>query len=360
MLILGLGGGICWVTKAAPTQGSAAAEDQHDRVLTYIRERFGLPPTEKLSLGAWHPSAAAPSFSESTVTADDGKNQRTNTVLVSKDSRFLIIVTGSIIDLTLGTPAEMVQRIHDAFKTPDTLKLSVGGFKPSPSPPFQEGTLNLDDGKTKQTRPLLLTNDRKHLILSELYTLGVDPRQKARANISLHDEPSIGPASAPVTIVEYADLQCPMCARMHDFLETKVAPRYGNKVRIIFKEFPLVGIHDWSYTAAIADQCAYEINPSSYVPLRSAIFRSQQIINITNLRDTLLNFGEQAGVDRVKLAGCLDAKASSPRIQRDMAEAKRIDVAQTPTVFINWRMMVGFPSEDAYYQAIDEALRGGK
>ena len=91
--------------------------------------------------------------------------------------------------------------------------------------------------------------------------------------------------------------------------------------------------------------------------LRSAIFRSQEIINVTNLRDTLLNFGEQAGLNRVKLAGCLDAEASYPRVQRDMAEAKRIDVNQTPTWFINGKMIIGLPSEQGYFQAIDQALR---
>ena len=206
---------------------------------------------------------------------------------------------------------------------------------------------------------MLLTRDGKHLIVGELYNLAVDPKQQALRTISLQDEPTQGPADAPVTIVEYADLECPTCARMHEFLETQVLPRYGNKVRVVFKEFPLP-MHDWSLTAAIACQCAYEMNPASYVPLRTAIFRNQQLINITNLRDTVLSYGEQAGVDRVKLAGCLDAKSSLPRIQRDMAEAKRINVNQTPTLFINGRMMVGLPSEDAYFQAIDAALRGGK
>jgi protein-disulfide isomerase len=119
-----------------------------------------------------------------------------------------------------------------------------------------------------------------------------------------------------------------------------------------------VGIHDWSFTAAIADQCAYEMNPGAYTTMRTAIFRNQQLINITNLRDTLLSYGEQAGLDRVQLAGCLDAKSSLPRVQRDMDEGKRINVNQTPTVFINGRMMIGLPSEDAYYQAIDQALKG--
>jgi protein-disulfide isomerase len=251
----------------------------------------------------------------------------------------------------------MTQRIQETFKTGADLKLSLSAFKPSSSAEFEQGTLTLDNGKNKQDRTLLLTRDGKHLIMSELYPLGVDLRQQALRAISLHDEPTLGPANAPVTLVEYADLECPTCARMHEFLETKVVPRYGNKLRVVFKEYPLP-MHDWSFTAAIADQCAYEINPSTYVPLRTAIFRNQQLINIANLRDSLLSYGEQAGLDRVQLAGCLDAKSSLPRIQRDMAEAKRIEVISTPTVFINGRMMVGLPSEDAYFKAIDAALQG--
>jgi protein-disulfide isomerase len=331
---------------------------KRDKILTYIRERFGVPDTIKLSLSPLHPSAVAPGFSEATVTSNDGKTERSQQLLVSNDFHLLIVVVGSVMELQQKTPAQMEQRIRETFKTPASVKVTVGGFEPSPSPAFQQGTLTIDDGRSKQDRMVLLPRDGKHLILSDLYDLSVNPRQQALHTISLNDEPTQGPADAPVTIVEYADLQCPTCARLHEFMETKVVPRYGNKVRIVFKEFPLVGIHDWSYTAAIADQCAFEINPSAYVPMRTAIFRSQALINITNLRDTLLSFGEQAGVDRVQLAGCLDSKASLPRVQRDMDEGKRINMTQTPTAFINGKMMLGLPSEDAYFQAIDLALRG--
>jgi protein-disulfide isomerase len=278
-------------------------------------------------------------------------------VLVSKDSRYLIVVVGPIMDLHQNSNAEMARRIQEAFKTPANLKLSVGGFKRSPSPDFEEGTLSMDNAGAKQEKVVLLTRDGKHLILSELYSLAVDPREQALRTISLHDVPAQGPADAPVTIVEFADLECPTCARVHEFLETQVVPRYGNKVRVVFKEFPLP-MHEWSLTAAIACQCAYEINPASYVPLRSAIFRNQALINITNVRETLLSYGEQAGLERVKLAGCLDAESAYPRVQRDLAEGKRVNVDRTPTLFLNGRMIVGLPDE-AFFQAIDQAL-GGK
>lgn len=339
----------------SPAPGLSAAK--RESILKYIRERFGVADSVKMTFGDPHPSAASPNFYNAVVTVDDGKNQHPQELLVSRDGKFLILVTLAVIELHQDTPVEMAQRIRETFKIPATTKISVSGFKPSASLDFKQGTMSVDDGKAKQDRTLLLARDGKHLVMSDLYNLSVDPKAQALRTISLKDAPSVGPASAPVTIVEYADLQCPTCARMHEFLETKVLPKYGNKLRIVFKEYPLP-MHDWSYTAAIADQCAYELNPSAYMPIRTAIFRNQQLINIANLRETLLAYGEQAGLDRAQFAGCIDAKSSVPRIQRDQAEAKRIEVVSTPTLFINGRMMVGLPSEDAYYQAIDEALRG--
>jgi protein-disulfide isomerase len=359
LLILALWGGWPWVaTRAEPAaQGTVINDATRDKIITYIRERFGVPGTTKLSLGPPHASPLALDFDEALVMVDDGKKQGFQPVWISKDFHYLVVLPANgVIELRTNSTLEMEQRIREASKTPPEVKLSLGRFKPSPVPDFEEGILTYGEGAGRQDRVVLLTRDGKHLVLSDLFNLTVDLKQQALRNISLQNEPSQGPANAPVTIVEYADLECPTCARIQEFFETQVVPRYGNKVRIIFKEYPLP-FHDWSLTAAIACQCAYEMNPSAYVPLRTAIFRNQQIINITNVRETVLSYGEQAGVDRVKLAGCLDAKSTYPRIQRDVAEAKRIEVNQTPTVFINGRMLIGLPSEDAYFQAIDEALR---
>jgi protein-disulfide isomerase len=349
----GASGGSSPARTAPPAPAATVSEATRDKILSYIRERFGVPDKVKLTLGALHTSAVAPGFNEATVVVDDGKTPRAQIVLVSKDSRYLIFVMGSIMELQQNSPEEMARHIQEVFKVPANVKLSVGGFKPSVVPDFEQGILTIEDGHSpKNDRALLLSRDGKHLIMSEIYPLTVDLHA-----ITLRDEPAQGPTDAPVTIVEYADLECPVCARMNEFLETQVAPRYGNKVRIVFKEYPLP-MHDWSMTAAIGCQCAYQLNPSTYVPLRTAIFRNQQLINITNVRETVLSLGEQTGLDRAKLAGCLDAKSSLPRIQRDMAEAKRIEINQTPTSYINGRMLIGLRSEEAYFQAIDEALHG--
>jgi len=343
-----------------PAPTAALTDAQRDKILAFFRVHNGFRDDVKLSLGVLHASPVAPGFMEGIITVDDGKKQFAQPVLFSKDARYFIVIQSSIVEFGQDSNAAMVSRIQETFKIPASTKVGVGGFKPSLTPAFQEGTLTVDDGKGhKRDFPVLLSRDGKHLMIGEPYDLAVDLRQQALRNISLRDVPTQGPANAPVTIVEYADLECPTCARVHEFLETQVVPRYGNKLRLVFKEFPLP-MHDWSLTAAVACQCAYEINHDTYVPLRTAIFRNQQLINIANLRESLLSLGEQAGLDRVQLAGCLDAKASLPRVERDAAEAKRVGVDRTPTLFFNGKMVVGLPSDDAYFQAIDAVLRGGK
>ena len=151
-----------------------------------------------------------------------------------------------------------------------------------------------------------------------------------------------------------------MCARLHEFLEKKLVPRYAGKVRVVFKEFPLVQIHDWSTTAAIANECVYRIKPEAYVPYRSLIFQSQAAINATNVRDMLLAFGDQLGVDHMQLAGCLDAKSTLPQIDQDLKEGKQLNILSTPTSFVNGRIIVGMPSEDLFYKTVDEVLADAK
>jgi protein-disulfide isomerase len=173
--------------------------------------------------------------------------------------------------------------------------------------------------------------------------------------INTKDMPSQGPANAPVTVVEYADLQCPTCARLQEFLEKQLLPKYGDKVRVVFKEFPIPG-HDWSPTAAVANECAYEINPSAFSGYRTLIFANQTTINASNVRERLLSLGEQAGVDAVKLATCMDSKASQPRVDAGRQEGNDLAVNRTPTSFVNGKIVIGLQTESAWDKVIGEAL----
>ena len=141
-----------------------------------------------------------------------------------------------------------------------------------------------------------------------------------------------------VTVTEFYDYRCPHCINIAPKVLDLIRDSPG--VRVVFKEFPLP-MHDWSHTAAIANECAYQINPSAFVAYRSLIFKNQSSITVTSVRDLMLQYGEEAGVDRLRLAACIDSKASLPRIEAGHREGEKLGVSSTPTSFINGRILVG-------------------
>ena len=347
-------GGVALCVAAARAQTTGSADPALEQKVTqYIREKFGLTSTVKLTAQPLRPFSY-PAFDEMPITIDDGKKAQMTPVFLTKDRHYLIMA--ALYPLGSDVRSEIVQRVREQFKVPEITKIVAGPLRISPYPNFLASTVTLDNGKQKQSQEFYVTRDHRLLVLGSIFNLVQDPRQEVLRTISLQDQPSQGPARAPVTIVEYADLECAACAAFHGFLETQVLPKYAGKVRLVFKEFPLVAVHDWSLTAAIANECAYQINPMAYVPFRSLVFQSQLTFNAANARDLLLNDAEQVGVDRVRMAGCLDAKASLPRIERDLEEGKRINIRQTPTCFVNGKMIVGMPPPAEFFKEIDDAL----
>jgi protein-disulfide isomerase len=259
-----------------------------------------------------------------------------------------------------ATREKILRYVRERFNIPEGVTLTVSEFRESPFPDFYETTLTADDGEGKRSQKFFVSKDGRYLVEGNIFTLGADPRREIVRSIALIDQPGLGPANAPVTIVEYSDLQCPSCARFHELLAKGVTRKYGDKVRVVFKEFPLVNIHDWALTGAIANQCVYQISPAAYAPFRSMAFQNQNSLNAANIRDSLLNFGEQVGVDRVKLASCLDSKASLSRVEEAAREGQVLGIAATPTSFVNGRMVVGSPQPAEFFRIVDEALRTTK
>jgi protein-disulfide isomerase len=336
-----------------PAASAAAEPATRERILLYIRERFGVPEAVKMTADPLRPFSY-PAFYESTVTVDDGKQKRTQNVYVTTDHRYLVV--GALYTLGTDPQAEIARHVRELFKLPEATAVAIGPFRNSPFPNLSTVNITADDGKQKQAQDFYVTKDSRCLILGNVFNLRTDPRREAVRTITTVKQPSAGPAAAPVTIVEYSDLQCPTCARLHEFIKKELLPKYGGKVRVVFKEFPLSSIHDWSLTAAIANQCAYQINPEAYVPYRSLIFKNQANFTAAGSRDLLIQLGEQAGIDRLQLAACIDSKATLPRVEENTREGQAVHVSQTPTSFINGKMVVGMPPAETFYKIVDEVL----
>lgn len=250
--------------------------------------------------------------------------------------------------------------VRQRFTIPDSVKITMTDPRASAFPDFLETTVTLDDGKEQRSQPLFISKNMRYLVEGSIFNLAGDPREDIVRLISLQDQPAQGPAAAPVTLVEYSDLECPICAHLHDELETDIIPKYGDKLRVVFKEFPLVTVHDWALPGAIAAQCVYQLDPSKYVAFRSAVFKNQEGVSGDHAHDMLLHFGAEAGVDYNKLAACVDAKQSLSRVEANMHEGDALGVGQTPTSFVNGRAIVGSPAAADFDKLIDEAMHDPK
>ncbi|HEV2349439.1 MAG TPA: thioredoxin domain-containing protein [Terriglobia bacterium] len=358
------------LAKSSEHRTGGVKEPSSDKIIQYIREKFGVPGSTAVILDPFH-SSPDPEFLDTIVSVDDGKStaasKKSSEISVSKNGHYLVMgflaVGGaspsSIVPLGSGGVNDIPRGVQEAFRLAPSITVSKGLIRTSPFPNFFVTTITADNAGKKSTLDAYVTLDHKFLVLGNIYDLSVDPRMKALHTLILQNQPETGPRNAPVTIVEFADLECPTCARAHELLEKTILPTYAGKVRVIFKEFP-IQYHEFAMPAAIADQCAYRINPADYLPYRTLIFQHQGEFeaikaNASAVRDLLLNLGQQAGINNVELAGCMDSKASLPRIEANLKEAKALDVNSTPTFFINGRTMIG-AAPDIFTQAIEEAL----
>jgi protein-disulfide isomerase len=343
---------VLWAKPSSRSMGAALPESVlREKIVSFFRAKNALPDTDPVAAGPLQ-SSQNPAYYECLLTVSQGAKSRTFPVSISKAGRYFALTP--MFYLSSNIDADIVSDTRSFYKLPSAWNISVGPLQSSPVPNFFQTLITAEVNGKQQRGVFYVTGDKRYAVLGSVYVLR-SPREVERL-INTENQPYSGGADAPVTIVEYADLECPTCARLQPFLENQLLPRYGDQVKLVYKDFPLP-MHDWSRLAAVANQCAYQIDPSAYAKYRSAIFAHQSQINVANVRDQLLQLAEDVGIDRLKLAACMDSQASLPRINADVQEAERLQVDSTPTCFINGKMLVGFEAPQNYYDTIAEALR---
>lgn len=163
------------------------------------------------------------------------------------------------------------------------------------------------------------------------------------------DDAATGPANAPVTIVEFSDFQCPFCQRVMPTLK-QVREKYGDRVRIVWKDFPLTSIHPQAFKAAEAGNCARE--QGKFWEYHDRLFTNQQALQ----PEFLKKYAADAGLDAAKFNACLDTAKYSDRVQEQMGVGTGLGVQSTPSLFINGRLIAGAQPYEAFVSIIDEEL----
>jgi protein-disulfide isomerase len=161
--------------------------------------------------------------------------------------------------------------------------------------------------------------------------------------------PAKGPASAPVTIVEFSDFQCPFCSRLNPTLES-VMSKYGNKVRLVFRQFPLP-MHQNAAKAAEAALCANE--QGKFWEMHDSMFKDQSALAV----DALKTKAAGLGLNAQAFNSCLDSGKESDAVKADMKAGQAAGVNGTPAMFVNGRFISGVVPASQLSQVIDEELK---
>jgi protein-disulfide isomerase len=220
-----------------------------------------------------------------------------------------------------------------------SFRVEVGEPAPSTVPSFYQVNVVVTVGSESDSRIMYVSRDGRHLIQGDVLDTTEDPFAENRKKITLDGSPSIGPENAPIIVVEFSDFQCPHC-RLLDQALRQLRTQYP-QVRFVSKHFPLGQIHSWADTAHLAAECALLLKPDAYWTVHNRIFDQQEQLTAENVWQRLLDTVTAAGIDPDSYRTCMTAPASKDHILRDLKEGQLLRIANTPTVFVNGRRIVG-------------------
>jgi protein-disulfide isomerase len=226
---------------------------------------------------------------------------------------------------------------------------------------FYQGNINQMQGRSLEVMaPAIrryLTEQQetsaRQALLMELRRGGPDVRvlfEAPRQTLELAaTDPSIGSASAPVTLVEFSDFQCPFCQRVAPTLK-QVKAKYGDRIRIVWKDFPLTQIHPQAFKAGEAAHCAGD--QGKFWEYHDQLFGNQQALQPADLK----RYAADMKLDAGKFNDCLDSSKHGERVRDGVAQGTALGVNSTPMIYINGRVLAGAQPYEAFVAVIDEEL----
>lgn len=175
------------------------------------------------------------------------------------------------------------------------------------------------------------------------------PPTEPRVDVDDGDNYFMGPKDAPVTIVEFADFQCPFCARMVPTLN-EVMRKYDGKVRWVYRDFPLMEIHPEALPAAVAANCAGE--QGKYFEMHSQLFENLRTLS----SETYTKLAQGLSLDMGKFSECQQDPAQRQEVLADMQRGQELGVQGTPAYFVNGRRISGGVDVAELSRLIEEEL----
>ena len=202
--------------------------------------------------------------------------------------------------------------------------------------------------------------DGQHAMAGEIIPFGAKPFDPAKKLLEKGvTGPERGPKDAPVTIVEFGDLQCPACKAAQPTIEGLVAAEPN--ARFVFQNFPLE-MHNWAAKGAAYADCVGRASTDAFWKFVSKTYDAQSDITAENADEKLTALADGAGVKGADIAACAVKPETKAHVDASIALGKSVDVTGTPTLYINGRKVGSFDARmsDVYKSLVEFAAKEGK
>jgi protein-disulfide isomerase len=266
---------------------------------------------------------------------------------------------GSSLDPALTRRVEV--QIRTEFELPPDVDMRIGARKPSQYTGYQTLPVILSHGTKVQEIDFLISDDNSKLVHFDTMDLTKNPAD----TIDIAGRPVRGNPAAKVTVVNFDDLECPYCARMHQELFPTTMARYGDKVRFVYKDDPLTDLHPWAMHAAVDANCLAAQSGSVYWEyvdyLHSHVAEvsgdGQDLGKSFAALDRIAHQEGTVGkLNETQLSACI-TKQDETQVRASAQEADSLRIEGTPAVFVDGeRVNGGAVPQDELWTAIDRAL----
>jgi protein-disulfide isomerase len=256
-------------------------------------------------------------------------------------------------------------QIRAHFQIPSKVDVVIGERKPSDFPGYDTLSVTLVNGEKKTPYDFLISKDNN--TVGRFTKLDVSPATDPMSKIDLAGRPVRGNPDAKVVVVNFDDFQCPYCAVMHQGLLESILKPYGDRIKLVYKDYPLP-FHPWAMHAAVDANCLAAQSPDAYWGF--ADYMHTNLDKIQGAREAKRTLDDQVkDVDKIaldqathfkldpaKLAACMKAD-DQKGIQASIKEGDALGVDGTPTMFVNGERVDGAVPPEELRRVLDRALR---
>lgn len=195
-----------------------------------------------------------------------------------------------------------------------------------------------------------VTPDGGHVIMGDLVPFGSDPFAPQRELLNRENfGPTKGPKDARLTVVEFADLECPACKAAQP--EVEKLQKDFPQVKFVFQSFPLDQLHPWANQAARDLDCLQRENNDQALSFLETVFIHQADVTPENSKEKLDKYLGMVGADPAKIAVCAESPETKQRIARSQDLGHQVKITGTPSLFVN-----GHPAVLSDYEHLKSLL----